>query len=195
MLLSKILKAKRLFTKENGETLVDLISSTFSFERGQGPSPGFIRVGEFEAMRPDLVSNRIYSSQQYYEPLLKYNGISNPFSLATGEILLAPPFRTIDEMIISPRTIVEKGIERTAGNDSKIVIPKTVKDKKRLDELRNTVKEVVPPNVNLSSNKNVKVRDGRVIFGEDVTQVNKDNCPVPISRARLIQQLTKANLF
>ena len=34
-----------------------------------------------------------------------------------------------------------------------------------------------------------------VIFGEDVTQVNKDNCPIPISRARLIQQLTKSNLF
>lgn len=195
MLLSRILRAKKTFTTKVGDTIVDLISSTFSFEAASGPTQGYIRVGEFEVMRPDLVSARIYSDQQYYEPLLKYNGISNPFSLDVNEILLAPPFKNLEAMITAPRKIVEKGTELAASNESKLVIPKTVKDKKRLDALKDKVKEIVPPNVNTSGNKNVKVRDGRVIFGEDVTQVNKDNCPVPISRARLVQQLTKVNLF
>lgn len=195
MLISKILRAKKTFTTSLGDRIVDLISSTFNFEAASGPAQGYIRVQEFEVMRPDLVSIRMYSDQQYYEPLLKYNGISNPFSLDHNEILLAPPFKNLEAMVTAPKTVVEKGTELAASNESKLVIPKTVKDKKRLDALKDKVKEIVPPNVNTSGNKNVKVRDGKVIFGEDVTQVNKDNCPVPISRARLVQQLTKANLF
>lgn len=195
MLLSRIIRAKKTFTTAAGDVINDLISATFSFEAASGPSAGYIRVNEFEVMRPDLVSQRIYSDHQFYEPLLKYNGISNPFSLDFNEVLLAPPFKNLEATITAPRNIPEKGTERAANNESKLVIPKTVKDKKRLDALKDKVKEIVPPNVNTAGSKNVKVRDGKVIFGEDVTQVNKDNCPVPISRARLIQQLTKANLF
>jgi hypothetical protein len=94
-----------------------------------------------------------------------------------------------------PKTVFEKGEERKATTEDKLLNPKTVKDKKRLEALKDRVKEIVPPNVNTAGNRNVKVKDGKVIFGEDVTQVNKDNCPVPISRARLIQQLTKSSLF
>ena len=98
-------------------------------------------------------------------------------------------------MLVSPKQVVDKGAQKKDSNESKLLNPKTVKDKKRLEALKDRVKEIVPPNVNTGGNKNVKVKDGKVIFGEDVTQVKKDNCPVPISRARLIQQLTKANLF
>ena len=195
MLLTKLLKAKKFFTKPNGDRVIDLISATFSFEKIDGYSQGFIRVQEEEAMRPDLISVRLYANQNYYETLLKYNGISNPFSLAPNDILLTPPFKSLESSIVQPKNILEKGEEKVASNETKLLDPKTVKDKKRLEALKDKVKEIVPPNVNTEGNKNVKVRDGKVIFGEDVTQINKDNCPTPISRARLIQQLTKSNLF
>lgn len=195
MLLTKLLKAKKFFTKPNGDKVIDLISATFSFEKIDGYSQGFIRVQEEEAMRPDLISVRLYANQNYYETLLKYNGISNPFSLAPNDILLTPPFKSLESSIVQPKNILEKGEEKVASNETKLLDPKTVKDKKRLEVLKDKVKEIVPPNVNTEGNKNVKVRDGKVIFGEDVTQINKDNCPTPISRARLIQQLTKSNLF
>jgi len=195
MLISKILRSKRPFITASGESIVDLISSTFSFLRTGERSDGLIRVQQEEAMRPDLISDRVYSSHEYYDLLLKYNGISNPFSIAPGEILIAPPFKEFNVMLTSPKTVFEKGEERKATTEDKLLNPKTVKDKKRLEALKDRVKEIVPPNVNTAGNRNVKVKDGKVIFGEDVTQVNKDNCPVPISRARLIQQLTKSSLF
>jgi hypothetical protein len=195
MLTSKLLRIKNFLTKATGDTVVDLISSTFSFLRTSGQTEGFVRVREEEAMRPDLISIRLYSNQQYYDALMKYNGISNPFSINPGEILVIPPYRELEQMLVSPRLVPEKGAERKAKNEDKLVNPKTVKDRKRLEALKDRVKEIVPPNVNTEGNRNVKVKDGRVIFGEDVTQVNKDNCPVPISRARLIQQLTKSSLF
>lgn len=195
MLVSKLLRLKNTFTKPNGDTIADLTSATFDYEKGNGLSDGYIRVNEEERMRPDLISVRMYSDQKYYEALLKYNGISNPFSIDLNDILLVPPFKNLESMMVGPKTVTDVGAQQKATNESKLLNPKTVKDKKRLEALKDKVKEIVPPNVNTTGNKNVKVRDGKVIFGEDVTQVNKDNCPVPISRARLIQQLTKANLF
>lgn len=195
MLITKLLRVKKFFTKSNGDTIIDLASTTYSFEKTGGPSAGTIRIGEDEAMRPDSVSIRIYGTHEFYESLMKYNGVSNPFAIYPGEIWLAPAFKTLDQAIVAPKEIVEKGKEKLSSNEEKLINPKTVKDKKRLAALKDKVKEIVPPNVNTSGNKNVKVRDGKVIFGEDVTSINKDNCPIPISRARLIQQLTKSNLF
>jgi hypothetical protein len=195
MLISKLLRLKNVFTMENGDKIIDLMSATFSFKTDAGVSEGYVRVKEEEVMRPDLIAVRLYSEQSMYEALLKYNGISNPFSLEANEILLAPAYSSLEKMLVAPRTISDKGAQKKDSAESKLLNPKTVKDKKRLEALKDKVKEIVPPNVNTAGNKNVKVKDGKVIFGEDVTQVNKDNCPVPISRARLIQQLTKANLF
>jgi hypothetical protein len=195
MLTTALLRVKNFFTKSNGDTIVDLASSTFSFDEMSGTSAGTIIVKEDEAMRPDLISVRLYNDQKHYAVLLKYNGISNPFSINPNTLLIAPPFMELEKMIVPPKKIVEKGASKPATNESKLLPAKTVKDKKRLEALKDKVKEIVPPNVNTSGNQNVKVKDGKVIFGEDVTQVAKDNCPVPISRARLIQQLTKANLF
>lgn len=195
MLITKLLRLKNFFNKPNGDRVVDLISSTFSFEKDRGTVEGYLLVQKEEVMRPDLLSVRIYGDQQYYEALLKYNGISNPFSIDYNDILVAPSFNSLDRMLSSPKTVIDKGAQKKDPIEDKLLNPKTVKDKKRLESLKDRVKELVPPNVNTTGNKNVKVRDGKVIFGEDVTQINKDNCPVPISRARLIQQLTKANLF
>jgi len=195
MLFTKLLRAKKSFTKPNGDKIIDLVSSTFDFNKAPSRVDGFVLVNDFEAMRPDLISNRLYGKTEYYESLLKYNAVSNPFSIFPGQILITPQFKALDDMIVPPADIVEKGKPKTTSNEDKLIAAKTVKDKKRLDSLKNKTKEIVPPNVNTQGNKNVKVRDGKVIFGEDVTQVNKDNCPVPISRARLVQQLTKANLF
>jgi hypothetical protein len=192
MLLSKILRAKRFFTKKNGDQVVDLISSSYDFEK-TGTVEGFIRVQEDEKMRPDLISIRMYSDQSKWDSLLKYNGISNPFSVDQGEIFIIPPFRGLEEMIIPPATIPEKGKELAKTNETKLLAPKTVKDAKRIEALKTRVKEIVPPNVNTSGNQNVKVRGGRVIFGEDVTQAGVTTQNPSLSRARVIQQLSKSN--
>jgi hypothetical protein len=148
-----------------------------------------------EEARPDLVTVRVYGDQQLWEALLKYNGVSNPFSLEAGYILLTPPFNDLEKLISVPKNIVEKGVEITNNTEDRLLNPKTVQDKNRLEALKTNVREIVPPNVNTKGNQNVKIRDGKVIFGEDVTTVNKNNCPTPISRTRLISQLIKSNLL
>ncbi len=194
MLSSKILRAKKLFSIFTSESIVDMISSTFRF--GESPvSAGTALVNEYEVMRPDLVSQRIYSTQEYWDCILKYNGISNPFSIDIGEMLIMPAFASIQSMIVPPREVVEKGTEPSKKNETRLITPKTPKDKKRLESLRTNVTEIVPPNVNLTGAKNVRVVDGLVIFGADMTLASSPNNNSSSVRSRVQNQLTDTNNF
>ncbi|CAB4159529.1 hypothetical protein UFOVP699_265 [uncultured Caudovirales phage] len=192
MLISKLLRFKKTITNFAGESVVDLVSSTFKFtQRGASAGPTF--VDENEVMRPDLLSDKIYGSLDNWEILLKYNGISNPFSLEEGEIIIAPSSNTLNQMVGAPRLVPEKGLEPAKNNENKVVTPTTNKDKKRVESLRTKVPEVVPPNVNLTGAQNVRVRDGKVIFGPDVTQANISQQNESINRSRVQDQLNNTN--
>jgi hypothetical protein len=188
MLTSKLLGAKKLFSTITGESIVDLISATFKY--ASSPiSSGTIFVNEFEVMRPDLIAERVYSNSDSWDIVLKYNGISNPFSINFGEVILAPAFTSISTLIRPPREVVEKGTEPAKKNESKIIVPKTQKDKKRLESIRTSVPEIVPPNVNLTGAKNVQVVNGEVIFGANMTQASSTNLNQSAVRNRVKDQL------
>ena len=54
MLINKLLRAKKLFTISSGESIVDLISSTFNFGESSA-SAGITVVSEYETMLPDIL--------------------------------------------------------------------------------------------------------------------------------------------
>ena len=193
MLLSGILNSKKKIDF-SGIMGTDLIQSTYKFPTTTNTS--IVVVSSDENMRPDLVVNRIFGDQTKWDVLLKYNGISNPFSLMTGDILYVLPFKSNVSPFIPPLNIISRG----SGNNEKFPInplldPKTKKDKDRLKNLQNKIGEVVPPNINRRGDKNVKITDGKIIFGDDVTTFKKENCPVPISRNRLQAALLKDKIF
>jgi len=194
MLTTKLLRVKKFFTNAFGESVVDLVSSTFNFGEAAGPA-GPTVVSEFENMRPDLVSDRVLGSQEYWEALLKFNGISNPFSVEQGEIMLVPAISEISKLIVPPKSVLEKGTEPAKKNEEAVIKPKTTKDQQRLQSIRSKVPEVVPPNVNLSGAKNVKVVEGRVILGGDMTQTSTTNTNQSSARSRVQDQLKNGNNF
>jgi hypothetical protein len=194
MLTTKLLRVKKFFTNKFGESVVDLVSSTFSFGETNSPA-GPIVVSEFENMRPDLVSDRVLGSQEYWEAVLKFNGISNPFSIEQGEIMLIPGISEISKLIVPPKSILEKGTEPAKKNEEAVIKTKTAKDQQRLQSIRSKVPEVVPPNVNLSGAKNVKVVEGRVILGGDMTQTSTTNINQASTRSRVQDQLKNKNNF
>jgi hypothetical protein len=188
MLLSKLLLAKKTITNQDGEVMTDLISSTFDFGLSS-VSSGPVIVSEECSMRPDTLSQKVYSTQDNWDLLLKYNGISNPFSLEEGEYLLAPPYKAISGMIRTTKDVPEKGTEPAKKNEQKLITPKTPKDTRRIESLRTQTSEVVPPNVNLSGTKNVVVKDGLVIYGPNITQATVDSQNESLARSRTQAQL------
>lgn len=194
MLYSKLLRAKSLFKLSTGESIIDLVRSTFNFgvsTSTMGPTV----VGEYETMRPDLVSEKLYSDQSYWDVLLKFNGISNPFSIDYGEILLAPSTNTLEKLVVPSKEVVEHGTEPAKKNEDALIKPKTTKDVNRLASIRTNVSEVLPPNVNLSGAQNVKVVNGKVILGGDMTQTGSNNINQAATRARVQAQLKNTNNF
>jgi len=188
MLKGKLLSSKINFIISTGESIVDLISSSFNFGKS-GMTNGITAVNQDEVMRPDVLSEKLYATQEYWDVILKFNGISNPFSLDFGEILFAPSTNSLERLIVPPTRVVEKGTEPAKKNESALIKPKSKKDAQRLESIRTKVSEVVPPNVNLSGAQNVKVVDGKVILGGDMTQTSTTNINQSINRARIASQL------
>ena len=68
----------------------DLLCHTLSDEEPIFEGIEFIRVSDDYVARPDLRSLAVYGTDQYADILCKINGISNPFELNAGMILLIP---------------------------------------------------------------------------------------------------------
>lgn len=103
-----------------------------------------------EKGRIDLIALQYYSNISEIDYLLKFNEISDPFSINEGDILQIP--------IGGQKTFK---LERPEGEDTNIVRQQftegkrlTKKDKRRIDFLKKkyNMKEILPPNV-LKSNK------------------------------------------
>lgn len=188
MLLLKTLSAKSFFDKA-GKLITDLTRRSMSF-LGVDSLTGEIYVVEKEVeMRPDLIAHAFLQDSSYACLLMKYNSISNPFSIHEGQVLRVPTADVLESMVTQASEITANRIRE----ERDIVQPKTKQDKTRLDYLKNKGSLAVPPNVALD--EGVKVVNGRIIFGADVTSVKKEDCAEPISRARLKETLLKNKIF
>ena len=92
----KLINLKRIITKTNyfgkNKTVTDLTEPTLKpdFQSIHFNIKRTITVTEGYAMRPDLISMFAYGTDIYTDIILKFNEISNPFSIAEGDILLIP---------------------------------------------------------------------------------------------------------
>ena len=92
----KLINLKRIITKTNyfgkNKTVTDLTEPTLKpdFQSIHFNIKRTITVTEDYAMRPDLISMFAYGTDLYTDIILKFNEISNPFSIAEGDILLIP---------------------------------------------------------------------------------------------------------
>lgn len=193
MLTSKLLTKKKNFITKVGDKIDDLVSSTFKYaDRLAGVSPTL--VADEEEMRPDKVANRVYSDSSLWDSLLKFNGVSNPFSISQGEVFFIPPMQALMGCLVAPRIVPEKGEQRDLNaNEKKLIRPTTNKDAKMLEALRKKVSEVVPPNVNKTGVKNVITRDGIVVFGANASQAQRSDSNGSLSRSRVIDKLNNSN--
>lgn len=199
MIILKTLLNKYFVKKEKSDDIVlDLTRTSINeYALASVNSISMYAVDDETKMRPDLIAQRLYEDQGALDLLLKYNGVSNPFSLGVGDILLIPSLDKLQTLLKVPVPIADIGSPKEDGAEELFLNPATTKDKERLEQIRKQTKggEVLPGNVNKKDGKNIKIKDGKLIFGEDVTSVNKKNCPEPISRANLKKALIKNNLF
>lgn len=135
-------------------------------------------VTDYHAGRIDLISLNVYGTAELSDQILKYNGISNPFSVGEGDVLIIPP---ADMLLIGWKKpgidVKEANLVRDRFIETKRL---PVQDQKRLEYLQrkaseksNGAKEILPPNVLKPGQSNVIIQNGQTTVGAalDTNQV------------------------
>ena len=123
-----------------------------------------------EIGRIDLIANAYYRNLDKAELILKYNNISNPFSINEGDILLIPDDRLplVKWKRVNPMAsdeISELNIRDQFINSKRL----TERDAKRVEYLKrkaaqkaNGSSEILPPNILKPGEKNIIIENGKI---------------------------------
>lgn len=117
-----------------------------------------------EAGRPDLIALKYYGDQSMTDVLLKFNGISDPFSISAGDVIIIPPDKIGFYKLERPSTTDENPVKRLFMDTKNL--PK--EDANRLEVLKRKYNKenLLPPNVIPTGKKAYKfVANEGTIFG------------------------------
>lgn len=198
MLSLQTLTKKPDTVNQMNEDIVDLTAATFVYKRDVTIIGSGIVSDELE-MRPDLVAKIYYGDISKLDYILKFNGISNPFSLEKGTILIIGDSKEMESNFTGDAKNVEKknvDIRKKFFDENRL----SKKDTKRLELLKKKSQEFsngasnLPPNMADIGSKELTVKDGVVIFGKDVV-ASKADCPEVLSRAKVKSKLLESKIF
>ena len=115
------------------------------------------RVELREEGRPDLIALKYYGNHADTDLILKFNGISNPFSMAEGDIIEIPANQDRFLKFIKPTRTLGESKKEQFMQERRL----TTKDKKRLEFLQSIAeKEALPPNRLKTGERNKDVNSG-----------------------------------
>ena len=165
---------KPIIRDKNGYSLLDLTVSIFNKQSSATAMQAY-RIPEAYAMRPDLISMAVYNTTEYAEIILKYNGISNPFSLNPGDIIMIPDIddalSAINTNLISDKDNTIDGA-KFIDTDKNPTISQENIDFDRRNVINNNTDNIVLPNIADENESQVTIRGGKIFFGD----VNKIPC-------------------
>lgn len=127
-------------------------------------------VNDETQMRPDLIALNYYGTEDGLDIILKYNGISNPYSLEIGQILSIPDKASATTRYRKPKKLASS--PRAQFVDGKRL---SEKDKKRQEFLRsqsekkeNGSKQNLPPNMLKEGEKTKIIQNDRILLGANL---------------------------
>jgi hypothetical protein len=137
-----------------------------------------LTIEEGEQGRPDLLALRAYGDVSKLDMILKFNGISDPFSMQVGDEIKIPREGTPYYKMERPNLIDENPIKRQYMDTKRL----PSKDKARIEAMKKKYNKeaLLPPNVIPAGQKTYKfVGGGQVVFGAQAQsgQVNTSNTP------------------
>lgn len=129
MILQTILNDKYPFKSDYlQEDIINLLDTSFKF-----PKEYTYNVFEVTAdyvARPDLISYDAYGDTMYTDIICKINGISNPFELDEGTLLIIPSLNSIMNFRVKPSAAQRE----TGVDDSSKPIAKQKNEKRKANE-------------------------------------------------------------
>ena len=123
-------------------------------------------VTDDDKVRPDLMALKYYGDHTKTDMILKFNRISDPFSLNPGEIILIPSPDTAYYRLERPMAFEDNIVKRQFMDTKRL----SKKDKARLDVLKKKYNKetLLPPNVIPVGKKNYEFNGNQVRMGAQV---------------------------
>lgn len=167
-MLENSIDNKKIITV-NDIQIVDLTESCFNEKKiNNDIVVSLKRVPYNMIMRMDLVSLAQYDTEEYTDILLKYNDISNPFTLNYDDILYLPTLENIKSNINKEITNEKSNVAELVRNYHKYVdknkLPKTIGSEK--NELK-IEKQPTEANMSEEDYSPIVVRNGRMYFNNN----------------------------
>jgi hypothetical protein len=190
---------KPLITASNGEDkYYDFLHKDINITSiGDPPTiTGYYIVPEINAMRPDLCCIDLYLYPgPYMENMLKFNNISNPFTLEGGDVL--GKFEPWSMQKNTRNTESNKGVREDirkqylAPNKKSQMDPKLQEfDKRNKEKKKPSEATFLPPNFAAFGDKEIEIREGKVFYGENVSKTGGSN-QQPLSKSEFIARLLR----
>ena len=144
---------------------------------------------EFE-MRPDLISQYSYGSTNKSDLYLKYNGISNPFSIQSGDIIIIPN----EEAML--KEFYKEDIQTFATPSFKRKSVKNLSKEKFNKESGTSWQDKNTPNIAKDNNgnflpPNIEIKEGKITFGGNIGKSKTECCDVPLSKSEFLNKIIK----
>lgn len=176
-------------TDLNGNVIVDFVTPLFN-KNSTGIEDYMVRRIDSEkyAMRPDLISFAMYGTEDYAEFILKFSGISNPFTLCEDDVLKIPNDQEVQGMMFVNHTdeVVDyTDMETKIRNSFKYYDPtlnmytkdgQSYRDLKNMKipsgiidagKIQNTTGNIMVPYISEDGRTSITIRNGYIYFGED----------------------------
>ncbi|HUT79856.1 MAG TPA: hypothetical protein VMZ29_01535 [Candidatus Bathyarchaeia archaeon] len=171
----------------------------FELKNNTSISYNVYKVPRDYVMRPDLISKAVYNNSLYAEVLLKYNGISNPFSINENDLILIPDLDSANAKIKSEAADKKESRAERIRNTYKYIDPLKIPSKgeilKKYNERQivDTQADSLPPNFTEPGTSQVTYRGGRVYFGEGVETCLKNGMSTGEFLTNVITNRKKTN--
>lgn len=166
------LDKKPLLKKDDGFVIRDLTVSIFDFNSNNYINYQAYRVPMEYQMRCDLIAQSVYNNTLYAEVILKFNGISNPFTISNGDVILIPDLNSAKQNIKNEGEQTDNSAENKIRQSYKYIDPTKAptQDPISKDFDSRTLQDPIPPNIAPEGQKQITYRNGRVYFGEGIAE-------------------------
>lgn len=116
-----------------GEPIINLLDKTFVIPDDYVYN--IFEVTQEYIARPDLISLDAYGDSLYSDVICKINGISNPFEINEGMLLIIPSPESIMNFIIdAPSKEIENNLEGSGSNSPKLKQKDVNKNSRKTNE-------------------------------------------------------------
>ena len=199
-----VFSIKPLFTDSDGTSIRDLTYPSIRYNYDPRIE-GAVAVSDQLAMRPDLISKAGYGTPDMWDMILKYNNISNPFSVGPGDVLAIPYLDDMKEQLAPDATqdvLAEStrkqyiDVSKKAKSDPRVAAAEL---KRRAAQRSNAstsgVQSVsnLPPNIAEAGDREIVIKGGKIYFGPDISK-GKQACETPLTKSEFVANLIKNRL-